>query len=245
MVGGVAGAHGWTVLPSGSPVQGLPHTAATGTGRAPEGDPRTGRDQERPVLSRNSSTRKTAPTESAARRTGQRLVELISTPVQLAEGMARIGASIGAARVHPGAPDPRRPPGRPGHVRGQGGRQEPGAVLLPRAVPARRAGGGRGGAAGGHRRRRAVLTYQPVLSAADARCTAVEALVRWRTVPRAGRARCVPRAGGGDRRDHRAGRAGAPAACADAVTWPGVAVHVNASPPSWPTRTSSTWSGRR
>jgi diguanylate cyclase (GGDEF)-like protein len=42
-------------------------------------------------------------TEADARAIGQRLVELISTPVQLAEGRARIGASVGAARVRPGA----------------------------------------------------------------------------------------------------------------------------------------------
>ena len=41
--------------------------------------------------------------ESEARVLGRRLVELIATPVQLPEGIARIGASIGAARVRPGA----------------------------------------------------------------------------------------------------------------------------------------------
>ncbi|MEU2350776.1 GGDEF domain-containing protein [Modestobacter sp. NPDC049651] len=41
--------------------------------------------------------------EADARALGQRLVELISTPVRLAEGTARIGASIGAARVRPGS----------------------------------------------------------------------------------------------------------------------------------------------
>jgi len=41
--------------------------------------------------------------EAEARALGRRLVELISTPVPLPEGIARIGASIGAARVRPGA----------------------------------------------------------------------------------------------------------------------------------------------
>ena len=41
--------------------------------------------------------------EADARALGQRLVELISTPVRLPEGTARIGASIGAARVRPGS----------------------------------------------------------------------------------------------------------------------------------------------
>jgi diguanylate cyclase (GGDEF)-like protein len=42
--------------------------------------------------------------EADARAIGRRLVQLVSTPVQLAEGLARIGASIGVTRVPAGQP---------------------------------------------------------------------------------------------------------------------------------------------
>ena len=76
-----------------------------------------------------------------------------------------------------------------------------------------------------------MLAYQPVLSAADGRCTAVEALVRWR---HPSRGLVGPDAFLGLAEETGAiialGEHVLRSACADAVSWPGVAVHVNASP---------------
>ena len=118
--------------------------------------------------------------EAEARAIGQRIVEMISTPVELGDGLARIGASIGATRVLPGSTE---------------------TVVVHEAdvamYAAKAAGKNRvqffhpgllqleGSAAAEAELRsavddgRLVLAYQPVVSAADGSCTAVEALVRW------------------------------------------------------------------
>jgi diguanylate cyclase (GGDEF)-like protein len=171
-------------------------------------------------------------TESDARCIGQRLVQLISTPVQLPEGLARIGASIGAARAEPGSAET--------HVvhqadlamyaakaAGKNQVQFFTAELLQLDEREAAEAELRAAIAGGE----LVLAYQPVLSATDRRCTAVEALVRWAHptrgllapdtfLPLAEETGAIIELGEHVLRS----------ACADAVTWAGVAVHVNASP---------------
>ena len=174
--------------------------------------------------------------EADAGAIGRRLVQLISTPVQLAEGLARIGASIGVTQVLAG---------------------QPASLVVHQAdvamYAAKAAGKNRvqffspallkldDRAAAEAELRAAVedgqlvLAYQPVLSAADGRCTAVEALVRWQH----------PARGllGPDEFLGLAEETGAVlalgewvlrSACADAAGWDDgttpVALHVNASP---------------
>jgi diguanylate cyclase (GGDEF)-like protein len=171
-------------------------------------------------------------TESDARRIGQRLVQLISTPVQLPEGVARIGASIGVTEVSPGSAEnlvvhqadvamyAAKAAGKnrvqffsPGLL--DPGEREAAEAELRAAI------------AGGE----LVLTYQPVLSAADGRCTAAEALVRWR---HPSRGLVGPDAFLGLAEDTGAiiplGEHVLRSACADAVSWADAAVHVNVSP---------------
>jgi diguanylate cyclase (GGDEF)-like protein len=119
-------------------------------------------------------------TESDARRIGQRLVELISTPVQLAEGLARIGASVGAAPLRAGTSETlvvHQADVAMYAAKAAGKNQlqffHPGLLELDDRAAAEAEL--RAAVAGGE----LVLAYQPVLSAADGRCTAVEALVRW------------------------------------------------------------------
>jgi diguanylate cyclase (GGDEF)-like protein len=119
-------------------------------------------------------------TESDARRIGQRVVELISTPVQLAEGLARIGASIGVARVRAGTSETAvvHEADVAMYAAKSAGKNRvqffhPGLLQLDDRAAAEaelRAAVESG---------ELVLAYQPVVSAADGRCTAVEALVRW------------------------------------------------------------------
>jgi diguanylate cyclase (GGDEF)-like protein len=171
-------------------------------------------------------------TEADARRIGQRVVELISTPVQLPEGLARIGASVGAVAVRPGSTETlvvhqadvamyaAKAAGKnrvqvfhPGLL--QLGEREAAEAELRAAI------------AGGE----LVLAYQPVLSAADGRCTAVEALVRWAHPTRG---LLSPEEFLGLAEETGAivplGEHVLRSACADAEPWSGVAVHVNASP---------------
>jgi diguanylate cyclase (GGDEF)-like protein len=175
-------------------------------------------------------------TEDDARRIGRRVVELISTPVQLAEGLARIGASVGVTRVQPGSTE---------------------TLVVHQAdvamYAAKAAGKNRvqffhpdllrvdDSAAAEAELRAAVdggelvLAYQPVVSAVDGACTAVEALVRWAHPTRGllAPAAFLPLAeetGAIVPLGERVLRA----ACADAAGWADgfspVAVHVNASP---------------
>jgi diguanylate cyclase (GGDEF)-like protein len=175
-------------------------------------------------------------TESDARAIGRRVVELISTPVQLAEGMARIGASVGAARVRPGTSST-----LVAHqadvamyaakAAGKNQVQFFHAGLLQLDDQAAAEAELRAAVEGGE----LVLAYQPVLSAADGRCTAVEALVRWNHPHRGLLApdtflELAEATGAIIPLGERVLRS----ACADAATWEDpsapVAVHVNASP---------------
>ena len=118
--------------------------------------------------------------EADARAIGERLVQLVSTPVQLAEGLARIGARNGVTRVPAGQPESlvvhqadvamyaAKAAGKnrvqffsPGLLRAD---DRAAAEAELRAAVAEG---------------QLVLGYQPVLSAADGRCTAVAASVRW------------------------------------------------------------------
>jgi diguanylate cyclase (GGDEF)-like protein len=175
-------------------------------------------------------------TESDARRTGQRVVELISTPVRLLEGLARIGASVGAAQVRPGSSETlvvHQADVAMYAAKAAGKNQvqffHPGLLQLDERAAAEAEL--RAAVEGGE----LVLAYQPVLSAADGRCTAVEALVRWNH----------PHRGlmGPDAFLELAEESGTiiplgehvlRSACADAATWEDaaapIAVHVNASP---------------
>ena len=175
-------------------------------------------------------------TEADARRIGQRVVELISTPVQLEEGLARIGASVGAVHVRPGATET--------HVVHQAdvamyaakaaGKNRvqffhPGLLALDEREAAEAEL--RAAIAGGE----LVLAYQPVLASAGGRCTAVEALVRWAHPSRG----LLSPAAFLDLAEETGaiialGEHVLRSACLDAATWADaaapVAVHVNASP---------------
>jgi diguanylate cyclase (GGDEF)-like protein len=172
-------------------------------------------------------------TEAGARAIGQRLVDLIATPVPLAEGMARIGASVGAAPVRPGSSE--------SHVVHQADL----AMYAAKAAGKNRVQVFHAGllqlddrAAAEAELRAAieagelVLAYQPVLSAADGHCTAVEALVRWQH-PHQGL--LGPSAFLGLAEETGAiiplGEHVLRSACRDAAAWAdaSVAVHVNAS----------------
>jgi diguanylate cyclase (GGDEF)-like protein len=119
-------------------------------------------------------------TESDALRIGRRIVELVSAPVQLAEGLARIGASIGVAPVCVGSSETlvvHQADVAMYAAKSAGKNQvqffHPGLLQLDDRSAAETEL--RAAVEGGE----LVLAYQPVLSAADGRCTAVEALVRW------------------------------------------------------------------
>jgi len=144
----------------------------TGTVRAEDLCARLGGD-EFAVLLRGA-------TEADARRIGQRVVELISTPVELAEGLAQIGASVGAAFVRPGTSETSVVHQADvamyaAKAAGKNRVQFFSPALLQ--VDDRAAAEAELRAAVEHGELQ--LAYQPVLSAADGRCTAVEALVRW------------------------------------------------------------------
>jgi diguanylate cyclase (GGDEF)-like protein len=118
--------------------------------------------------------------EDEARRIGQRLVELLSAPVTLEGRLTQVGASVGLARLQPGAT---------------------GTEVVQQAdiamYAAKAAGKNRvqaftpalldvtAAAALEAELRKAVdeeqfvVHYQPIVSTADGRCLAVEALVRW------------------------------------------------------------------
>jgi len=175
-------------------------------------------------------------TEADARALGQRLVELISTPVRLVEGLARIGASIGATRVHPGSTETAVV------------QQADVAMYAAKSTGKNRVQFFSPGLLGLDDRaaaeaelRAAVeageleLHYQPVVDAGDGRCTAVEALVRWRHPARG----LLPPAAFLELAEDSGiivalGEHVLRRACADAVGWEDpaapVAVHVNASP---------------
>ena len=174
--------------------------------------------------------------ESDTRVIGRRVLELISTPVQLAEGMARIGASVGAVQVRPGSSETLvvHQADVAMYAAKAAGKNRvqffhPGLLQLDDQAAAEAEL--RAAVEGDE----LVLAHQPVLSAADGRCTAVEALVRWNH----------PHRGllGPDAFLGLAEETGAiiplgewvlRSACADAATWEDaaapVAVHVNASP---------------
>jgi len=175
-------------------------------------------------------------TEDDARAIGRRVVELISTPVPLREGLARIGASVGAARVRPGSSETvvvQQADVAMYAAKSAGKNQvqffHPGLLLVDDQAAAEAEL--RAAIEGGQ----LVLAYQPVLSAVDGSCIAVEALVRWEH----------PQRGllGPDTFLPLAERCGAiiplgervlRVACADAAGWAHPAapvdVHVNASP---------------
>ena len=143
----------------------------TGTLRAEDLCARLGGD-EFAVLLRDAG-------EAEARRIGQRIVEVISTPVDLGEGLARIGASIGATRVQTGASETLvvHQADVAMYAAKSAGKNRvhffhPGMLQVADAASAeaelRTAVDGRA----------PVLALQPVVAAADGRCTAVGALVR-------------------------------------------------------------------
>ncbi|MGY1740804.1 MULTISPECIES: putative bifunctional diguanylate cyclase/phosphodiesterase [unclassified Blastococcus] len=118
--------------------------------------------------------------EPEARRIAQRLVELLSAPIRLDGRFAQVGASVGLARLEPG-------------VSAAGAVQQADVAMYA----AKAAGKNQvaaftpamldvhGTAALEAELRQAVLDeqfavhYQPIVSASDGRCVAVEALVRW------------------------------------------------------------------
>lgn len=118
--------------------------------------------------------------EADARQIGQRVLELISTPVQLAEGLARIGASVGATRVPPGATETlvvHRADLAMYAAKAAGkNRVQFFSTDLLQVADAEAAEAELRAAVDGEE---LVLAYQPVVSATDGSCTAVEALVRW------------------------------------------------------------------
>ncbi|MCU1604243.1 MAG: putative Diguanylate kinase [Modestobacter sp.] len=118
--------------------------------------------------------------EDDARVLGRRVVDVLSTPVQLAEGTARIGASVGAAAVRPGASETEivQQADLAMYAAKSAGKNRvqvfhPG--LLRSDETARLAVELRAAADNGE----LLLFYQPIVSVADGRCAAVEALVRW------------------------------------------------------------------
>ena len=171
-------------------------------------------------------------TEDDAAALGHRLVELISTPVPLAEGMARIGASIGAARVRPGATETEvvQQADVAMYAAKSAGKNRvqffhPGLRELDDRTAAEaelRAAVEAG---------QLVPHYQPVVSA-DGHCTAAEALVRWQHPVRG----LLTPAAFLDLAEETGiivalGEHVLRQACLDAAGWhPSVAVHVNASP---------------
>jgi diguanylate cyclase (GGDEF)-like protein len=175
-------------------------------------------------------------TESDARAIGRRVIELISTPVQLAEGLARIGASVGASRVRPGTSETlvvhqADVAMYAAKAAGKNQMQFFHAGLLELDDRAAAEAELRAAVEGGE----LVLAYQPVVSAADGRCTAVEALVRW---DHPDRGLLGPDLFLGLAEETGAiialGERVLRAACVDAATWDDpsapVTVHVNASP---------------
>ncbi|QXG75963.1 EAL domain-containing protein [Modestobacter sp. L9-4] len=174
--------------------------------------------------------------EAEARGIGQRIVEMISTPVELPEGLARIGASIGATRVQPGLNETLivHQADVAMYAAKAAGKNRvqffhPGLLQLEDAASAEaelRAAVDDG---------QLVLAYQPVVSSADGSCTAVEALVRWAHPTRG---LLTPDAFLPLAEDTGAivplGEYVVRQACADAAAWSRsgspVAVHVNASP---------------
>jgi diguanylate cyclase (GGDEF)-like protein len=174
--------------------------------------------------------------EADARATGRRLVELISTPVQLTEGLARIGASVGATRVRPGSSQSLvvHQADLAMYAAKAAGKNRvqffhPGLLQVDDRAAAEAEL--RAAVADGQ----LVLAYQPVLSAADGRCTAVEALVRWQHPVRG---LLAPAAFLGLAEETGAvialGEWVLRSACAEAAHWEDatapVAVHVNVSP---------------
>ena len=174
--------------------------------------------------------------EAEARRIGQRIVEMISTPVELPEGLARIGASIGATRVQPGISETvvvHQADVAMYAAKAAGKNRvqffHPGLLQLEDAASAEAEL--RAAVDGGQ----LVLAYQPIVSAADGSCTAVEALVRWAHPTRG---LLTPEAFLPLAEETGAivplGEFVVRQACADAAAWSGsgspIAVHVNASP---------------
>jgi diguanylate cyclase (GGDEF)-like protein len=118
--------------------------------------------------------------EDDARALGRRVVDVLSTPVELAEGTARIGASVGATAVRPGASETEviQQADLAMYAAKAAGKNRvqvfhPG--LLRSDETARLAAELRAAADNGE----LLLSYQPIVSVADGRCAAVEALVRW------------------------------------------------------------------
>lgn len=175
-------------------------------------------------------------TEADARWIGRRVVELISTPVQLAEGLARIGASVGATRVEPGATETlvvhqADVAMYAAKAAGKNQLQFFSPDLLRAGDSAAAEAELRAAVDGGQ----LALAYQPVVSAVDGACTGVEALVRWAHptrgllapdafLPLAEETGAIVPLGEHVLRS----------ACADAAGWAdgpaAIAVHVNASP---------------
>jgi diguanylate cyclase (GGDEF)-like protein len=174
--------------------------------------------------------------EDRARRVGQRLVELLSAPITLEGRLTQVGASVGLARLQPG-------------VTGTAVVQQADIAMYA----AKAAGKNRVQAfsptlldvddtsALGEELRQAVrdgqfvVHYQPILSATDGRCLAVEALVRWAHPTRG----LLSPAAFLDVAERTAvvipiGEQVLRQACADAATWRdgdrAVALHVNVSP---------------
>ena len=174
--------------------------------------------------------------EDDARRIGQRIVQLISAPVQLEEGRARIGASVGATRLVPGTTENlvvHQADLAMYAAKGTGKNRvqffHPGLLQVDdsKALEAELRAAIDGG--------ELVLAYQPLVSSINGACTGVEALVRWNHPTRGllGPGSFLPLAeetGAIIALGERVMRQ----ACTDAADWDDeampVPVHVNASP---------------
>jgi diguanylate cyclase (GGDEF)-like protein len=118
--------------------------------------------------------------EDEARQIGARLVELLSAPIALDGRLARVGASVGLARLQPGAEgtDVLRQADVAMYAAKAAGKnrvQEFSPALLDVTASAALEAELRQAAAEGQ----FVVHYQPIVSTTDGRCVAVEALVRW------------------------------------------------------------------
>ena len=174
--------------------------------------------------------------EAEARRIGERLIELLSAPITLEGRLTRVGASVGLARLEPAVTGP-------GVVQradiamyaakaaGKNRVQAYTPALLDVTAVAELTAELQQAVDDGQ----FVVHYQPILSTADARCVAVEALVRWAHPTRG----LLAPAEFLEVAEHTGivipiGEQVLRRACADAATWQrgdrAVALHVNASP---------------
>src|SRR3954447_21630 len=167
-----------------------------------------------------------------ARRISQRLVELLSAPVTLEGRRIQLGASLGLACLQPGTTGSEavQQADLAMYAAKAGGKNRV-QVFSPALVEVS------GATVLEAELRQAVddgqfvVHYQPIVSATDGSCLAVEALVRWAHPVRG----LLAPAEFLDVAEHTGigiaiGEQVLRAACAEAARWPGIALHVNVSP---------------